>query len=708
MGIGTKKYIGLFMLAFLLGGLKHVGAQNDAVSIRCVAVDSAGDVTLTWVAPSPAALSADGATGYTIDTSSVSNSPNSSIAIGINTAFTSYLIPYTSLPKSPNSEPIYFNITTNNTNVNTNYTSSTVSTIFLTITNNIGTAQLTWNPISTPLPQGSSKWYQIWREYQYVWSLVDSTQNPSYIDTITYCDSTYLKYQVRIADSTICTSTSNIAGSKSKFIEQFGPPQVVMDTVSVTPGDSVDITWAKSSKKNVVGYIIYVYNYHLGGYQDIDTVWGINTDSLLYYTGGGNPSDSSITFAVAALDGCGKVGAISNPQNTLFLQVKHNLCAQFNTLTWNSYEFIAGEGGYLGIYGIGGYKVFYSVNSGPFQLLASLGKNVRSYTDSNLHRRELRCYYVQVYDSASIDTTASSNIIRDSILPPPPPKNNYLRTATVLLNTSSIQIVGYIDTLSGAEYYAFQRSDSGSGFETIYTMNAPRHTDSISYIDNSANPTLRSYYYQISTLDSCKKTIDSTNVGQTMHLTAVGQTNGTNTLTWNDYRNWYTGPSYYQIYRSEDGVNYTFLSPPIMYSSAGQNTYIDNISGITNGQGTFYYYIKAVENNSAALYPFTDTSLSNVAEAYQDPIVYIPDAFSPNGKNNIFIPVGVFIDVQGYDFSIFDRWGTRIFESIDPVVGWNGRDGGKVVQQGIYIYLLTFTSSKGEYFQRTGTVTLLK
>jgi len=41
-------------------------------------------------------------------------------------------------------------------------------------------------------------------------------------------------------------------------------------------------------------------------------------------------------------------------------------------------------------------------------------------------------------------------------------------------------------------------------------------------------------------------------------------------------------------------------------------------------------------------------------------------------------------------------------------VGWNGRDGGKVVQQGIYIYLLTFTSSKGEYFQRTGTVTLLK
>ena len=75
MGIGMKKYTGLFIVAFLLGGLKHVDAQNDAVSIRCVAVDSAGDVSLTWVMPSPASLSADGASGYTIDSSSVLIAP---------------------------------------------------------------------------------------------------------------------------------------------------------------------------------------------------------------------------------------------------------------------------------------------------------------------------------------------------------------------------------------------------------------------------------------------------------------------------------------------------------------------------------------------------------------------------------------------------------------------------------------------------------
>src|SRR6202042_856135 len=114
-----------------------------------------------------------------------------------------------------------------------------------------------------------------------------------------------------------------------------------------------------------------------------------------------------------------------------------------------------------------------------------------------------------------------------------------------------------------AEYYDFQRSiDSAGGFSTIYKMNASRHSDSISYIDNSVNPSLHSYHYQIITMDSCDKPIDSTNLGQTILTQAVGEPNGTNVVTWNDYRNWYNDPAYYLIYRSEDSVNYTLLGTP--------------------------------------------------------------------------------------------------------------------------------------------------
>ena len=415
-----------------------------------------------------------------------------------------------------------------------------------------------------------------------------------------------------------------------------------------------------------------------------------------------------LVFGVAALDSCHKDGQISYTENTLFLKVKPNICAQNNTLTWNGCEDFPGSIQGSG-YGVGGYKVFYSVNSGPFQLLASLDKNARTYIDNNLATREYRCYYVQVYDSANNAITASSNITCDSIHPPPPPKNNYLRTASVILNTSSIQIVGYIDSSSGAEFYEFQRStDTAGGFSTIYTMKAPLHSDSISYIDNAVKPAIRSYRYQITTLDSCDKAIDSTNIGQTMLLNAIGQPDS-NTLTWNDYSNWYEGPAYYLIYRSIDGINYSLLNK-VTYTGLGC-TYLDYVKGITAGQGTFYYYIKAVENDTTSPYPypFVDTSYSNVAKAYQNPTVYIPNAFCPYGKNKIFIPVGVFIDVQGYDFSIFDRWGDIIFESNNPLVGWDGRyNGSKVVQEGIYAYLLTFTSSKGQYFQMKGIVTLLK
>lgn len=699
MGYSSEKNRVFLIWVFLIGCFVKVNAQNDAVSIRCVAVDSAGDVTLTWALPS----NLNSWQSYQIFEVNNVNS----LAGLTNPNQTSYTIPAASLlPASANKGIVSFYIATFNSS-NVDYNSNIVSSIYLQLTNNNGLAFLQWNPISTPLPQGSSKWYKIWREYNNVWSLIDSTQNIEYTDTVKYCDTTNLSYQIQIADSTICVSTSNIVNGK--FALEFNPPISIFDSVSVTPGGGVDISWVKSPWDNVIGYIIY--KVISGNHVPIDTVYGLNNDSLINYFGGGNPNDSDLIFAVAAIDSCGNNGAISKPAgNTIFLKVKPNTCAQNNTLSWNPYAYFLGDSVNNGI---GGYKVYYSVNHGQFKLLASLGPNARSYVDTNLVTREYRSYFIQAYSSAHPDTTSSSNVVGDSIKPPPLPRNNYLRVASVILNTPSVLVVGYIDSLSGAEYYEFQRSiDSTGGFKTIYTINAPHHSDSISYIDNSASPAIRSYHYQIITLDSCSKPIDSTNIGQTMLLTTVGQPNGTNILTWNDYRNWFEGPAYYMIYRSVDGINYTLLPPNVTYTDAGKNTYTDNISGITEGQGTFYYYVKAVEDSITGLYPyhFIDTSYSNVAEAYQDPTVFIPNAFCPTGKNKIFKPVGVFINVQSYDLSIYNRWGQLIFESNDPDVGWDGSDKGsnRIVQQDVYAYLLTYTSSKGEYFQRKGTVTLLK
>jgi len=688
-------------------------ATMGAPVIRCVAVDGSGGVTLTWTYPVGNTW-----TSYEVDTSTnfISGYVPVLPTITTQTVTSTYVNP----PTSAYSKPVYFYVLTSTTNGDT--LSDTVSSIYLHVTPGTGIAYLQWNAIHFPnLLSTSSSTYQIYRlsRYSPTWYLIGSvnstSQNVSYNDTLTFCDTVTLHYRVEISDtlsSGPCSSVSNISEAVN-LQAIYPPPQAIIDTVSVdNSANYVDISWSKSPAKNVIGYVINEYN-PISSFQPIYTVMGINNTSIqLNYAKVGNPDSASLQFEVQYIDSCGRVGALSSTQATLFLKQKPDRCEQTNTLNWTAYENLSGN---IGGAGIGGYYVYYSTNGGAtYQLLATTGRGTTTYIDSNLNTTQTRCYYVQVFDAAHHDTTASSNIVCYNVSTALKPQYDYLRDASVVNNFSEVAVNAYIDTSSnvlgvyaGAGFYVLQRSiDSAGGYKSIDSVAANHHNKNVSFLDNTANPNQHSYHYQIITQDSCYHPIDTTNLGQTMLLTAVGQPNETNILTWNSYSDWYSGVYLYTIYRSEDGINFMNIdnySPTIN----AVNTYTDNVKSITTGQGTFYYYIMAVEH--ASPFPFIDTSYSNLAQAYQDPIVYIPDAFNPKGVNRVFIPVGVFIDVTGYDFVILNRWGIVIFESKDPTVGWNGNGtNGKEEEEGVYVYLLTYTSSKGEYFQRKGTVTLLK
>ena len=87
--------------------------------------------------------------------------------------------------------------------------------------------------------------------------------------------------------------------------------------------------------------------------------------------------------------------------------------------------------------------------------------------------------------------------------------------------------------------------------------------------------------------------------------------------------------------------------------------------------------------------------------------IYIPNAFSPNGDidNEYFIPAGY--GWSSIILSVFDRWGTQVFKSHDDVRGWDGKYGGKLCEQGIYVYKVDVITMGGKEFVRTGHVTLL-
>ena len=86
---------------------------------------------------------------------------------------------------------------------------------------------------------------------------------------------------------------------------------------------------------------------------------------------------------------------------------------------------------------------------------------------------------------------------------------------------------------------------------------------------------------------------------------------------------------------------------------------------------------------------------------------YIPNSFTPNGNliNDSFGPVGdIFRNCKRYKFSIYNRWGERIFFSKNVSEKWDGENA----QSGLYLWHLEIEDSVGEVIKRNGEVNLYR
>ena len=209
-------------------------------------------------------------------------------------------------------------------------------------------------------------------------------------------------------------------------------------------------------------------------------------------------------------------------------------------------------------------------------------------------------------------------------------------------------------------------------------------------------------------MDSCGYDGLETNIGRTILLNAISNSKDmVNYLSWNDYEDWLGNVMSYNIYRGIDGVMDPTPIANVPFTGSGINNYTDDISTILQGEGVFNYYVEAIEGMGNP-YGFSDNSISNIAEAYQDPLVFIPNAFRPGGFNSLFMPVTTFVDFTEYEFDVFNRWGLNVFTTTDLNQGWDGTNHGVKQELGVYVYLVRFKTSKGEYLEFKGSVTLLR
>lgn len=91
--------------------------------------------------------------------------------------------------------------------------------------------------------------------------------------------------------------------------------------------------------------------------------------------------------------------------------------------------------------------------------------------------------------------------------------------------------------------------------------------------------------------------------------------------------------------------------------------------------------------------------------------IFVPNSFTPNddGVNDVFMAKGTGVKAENFTMDIFNRAGINIFTSKDINQGWDGKVGGQVVKDAVYIYKIRAVGMNGEGRREfTGYVTIIK
>ncbi|GAB3177744.1 T9SS type B sorting domain-containing protein [Telluribacter humicola] len=117
------------------------------------------------------------------------------------------------------------------------------------------------------------------------------------------------------------------------------------------------------------------------------------------------------------------------------------------------------------------------------------------------------------------------------------------------------------------------------------------------------------------------------------------------------------------------------LPPPTPPAMTYAHTNLSSFAGC--------YYVTAVNRFG------NESAPSNIVCKDNCPQFALPNVFTPNndGKNDVFKPLNCPSFVETVEFRVFNRWGTKVFETTDVGVNWNGKNSaGQDLPAGQYYY----------------------
>ena len=382
-------------------------------------------------------------------------------------------------------------------------------------------------------------------------------------------------------------------------------------------------------------------------------------------------------------DFCDLKGLTSIPHCFIKLQIFSSNPYE-NELLWSAYE---------GWARVSKYTIYRKDNNDVFIKLNEVDGLTTSYVDKGLCDQNYE-YYVQAEDLTSTYKSNSYSVTNRPI---------YVFN-TLNSSVSNVSVVGENKIAIDWEKSTFSEFKNYKvvKYETSFDnlISETPVTDTF-FIDNDVLTNEYSYIYRVVEQDRCQ--YDNTSDREGKSILLRGRYNDGSDLFWTEYQNWESGVEKYNVEIDKAGsFEFTHKNSHLDRDYIDKKYYRD----IT---GEYCYRVYGVSNDG-------DTSYSNVVCLSGEPKVLIPTGFTPNGDylNDAFNPISQFIlqgdleEVNSFLFSIYNRWGEKLYETDNITEGWNGTYEGSQCQQGAYMYTLTATGINKKKVYLKGSVILLR
>jgi gliding motility-associated-like protein len=499
-----------------------------------------------------------------------------------------------------------------------------------------------------------------------------------------------LNYRIAIICGAVIVSTSGIVSNQRPITPD-------LRSVSIIGGSPV-LSWNPSPSPNVIGYQVYKENPYGSGnffpYPANNQI--VNGLSFV------DPNNSTllVRYAIVAMSNCnaGLLGegnvldGTTGPHSSISLSSSIDSCSGNITLGWNEYENWRD--------GVDYYIIKMIRNGGNTQNIDTV--NAASFVYPAAQNGDQLEFWIEAKERNNNNIAISNRVLMNVDVNK---KMDFLYLTSVSIDaTQQKPLISWNwDTDSDFGSAFLQRSNDSLNWQNVQTI-ANNLSQNNSILDVNADSDNQRYYYRINFIDACGGNIIS-NKGANILLKAKAKEAFINKLNWTDFYLELAVVDQYELHKIVGSSDLNIATLPQSVTVYNDQT---NVNIAAEAESCYYIEASGIINIPGNP-PRFSFSRSNLVCPEQKAVLWFPNAFSPEGKNNEFKPlVGFGSTLESYLLQVYDRYGALLFETNEVDRGWDGTAAGKSLQQGVYVYIARYKQSDGSSEEQKGSVLLLR